>query len=364
MEDPLPECESRSLENASLPGGQGVEDSQAWNAESSMNIAIAIGTSEERECSKKDPGVSQPSPVEDTRLRVCFQSSGQECTADPLVHGCVNTPMKVKPPHNSQQNIRNTHDRKNHIFGLEISLDGPNLECAEGFQEGHQVFQSLPVPSSECTAVEASKPVATPYGLPALYQVDSNSSSCMALAVSSGRLPSSPKWIVRNSFLEIETPSADKLDDLEPYAWTDERAGIIEYQSYPHLTVQSSTQSSLRDETERLLLSSDSSESTESVGSSSISSDESLDVDLMLAPSDTSALQGEHPRGRVAFSEYHKVPRHPVTGHFLSIGSLQHSSGACRPCEWNQRGRSCKYEWRCPYCHHSDHTTSNRRRRR
>merc|ERR1719235_1967091 len=53
----------------------------------------------------------------------------------------------------------------------------------------------------------------------------------------------------------------------------------------------------------------------------------------------------------VHMSEFQQVPRHPTTGEITSIGSAGHFCGNCKPCEWMQRGRPCKYGWRCTYCH-------------
>lgn len=46
-----------------------------------------------------------------------------------------------------------------------------------------------------------------------------------------------------------------------------------------------------------------------------------------------------------------------------SVGSLEHNSGFCRPCDFVSRGRSCREEANCKYCHICG-PTENRRRKR
>lgn len=177
------------------------------------------------------------------------------------------------------------------------------------------------------------------------------------------------KWTVRNSFIEVELPETSEICDGKKDAWTDERADI-EYQTYPHLVLQSfvsrmpSPRGNESDLQHFVHWSSDSADSPEGASSSSSSSDEAVDV--VLAPSDAMAAQGTNPKSTVWLSEYAKVPRHPISGEVMSIGSIQHAPerAACRPCEWMQRGRSCKYGWRCPFCHYVDEHTKYHRRRR
>lgn len=55
---------------------------------------------------------------------------------------------------------------------------------------------------------------------------------------------------------------------------------------------------------------------------------------------------------KISLQSMLQVPRCPSTGAATSLGSAAHfSSGACTPCSWIQRGRSCRYSWLCPYCH-------------
>merc|ERR1711869_166082 len=72
--------------------------------------------------------------------------------------------------------------------------------------------------------------------------------------------------------------------------------------------------------------------------------------DVILAPP-ASGPDG-YKQSIISLAEFSRVLRHPTTGELTSLGSVDHfRSGSCAPCEWLQRRRYCRYDWRCPYCH-------------
>jgi len=93
-----------------------------------------------------------------------------------------------------------------------------------------------------------------------------------------------------------------------------------------------------------------------------MSSDESSDgvdegSEMVIAPQTVKRGVLGSDQSTVFLSEYARVPRHPVTHELMSVGSINHYMGKpCdSPCEWLQRGRSCKSGWRCNFCHIVDH---------
>lgn len=168
-------------------------------------------------------------------------------------------------------------------------------------------------------------------------------------------------WKVHNTFLEVlDCPSEMLQPECVYGSWTDERADVT-YTTYPDLILKSSSQS-------KKLSSSEvpdpedcsSDEFPESCGASS-GSEESMKV--LIAPE----VKGANSSAVISLREIAQIPRHPVTGELLSYGSIEHAKGEhCnKPCEWLQRGRSCKFHWRCPFCHIvTDHRTYIRQRNR
>jgi len=186
------------------------------------------------------------------------------------------------------------------------------------------------------------------------------------------------KLQVKNTFLELGSQGGSENSNEEPkfMSWTDERAGLV-YGSYQHLqehrtaglphhrtpSARSKSCSSVPSQ-----VSSD----TGPISSVHISSDTgpiSSDFSSEGGPtSDMLVVLGGRVEGKkeseVHLSEIQQVPLHPITGEITSIGSAGHFCGSCRPCEWMQRGRPCKYGWRCTYCHIIDEHTSFHRKKK
>jgi len=137
-------------------------------------------------------------------------------------------------------------------------------------------------------------------------------------------------------------------------SWTDERAGLV-YGSYqqwqgPQLGItRSKSCMSARSQVSGLGTSSISSHTGSILSDFSSEGDPTGERLVILGGADLRAE--ESTEGKVSVSEFQQVPRHPTTGEITSIGSAEHFCGTCKPCEWMQRGRPCKYGWRCTYCH-------------
>lgn len=176
----------------------------------------------------------------------------------------------------------------------------------------------------------------------------------------------SQTWRVRNTFIELADSSMDAVTGVQ-CNWTDERTDI-QYGTYPHLVLNSSkTPSSWNNKShltnerfpDNLSLDSfDSSDQGELESHRDSSSGQEFVDEVMIAPSGSERYNGDviSEISGVSLSEYTRVPCHPVTGQRMSIGSIEHLRGGhCnKPCEWLQRGRSCKFGWRCPFCHYLD----------
>jgi len=50
-------------------------------------------------------------------------------------------------------------------------------------------------------------------------------------------------------------------------------------------------------------------------------------------------------------------------GNPTSIGSIEHATGNCAPCDFVLKPAGCKNGLKCPFCHFKDHTASKQRRR-
>lgn len=154
---------------------------------------------------------------------------------------------------------------------------------------------------------------------------------------------------VKNTFFDVVSQGgsgSDKSNDNPKpiLSWTDERAGLI-YGSYPKSPERKAPSARSASLSAR-------SSSMSGISSRSRFSDVSSEgvnkaetVVVLGGQTETTSC------GEVHMSEFQKVPRHPVTGELTSIGSVGHFCGNCKPCEWMQRGRPCKYGWRCSYCH-------------
>eukprot|EP00746_Dinoflagellata_sp_MGD_P153801 gnl/MRDRNA2_/MRDRNA2_84463_c0_seq4.p1 gnl/MRDRNA2_/MRDRNA2_84463_c0~~gnl/MRDRNA2_/MRDRNA2_84463_c0_seq4.p1 ORF type:complete len:464 (+),score=51.43 gnl/MRDRNA2_/MRDRNA2_84463_c0_seq4:139-1392(+) len=163
------------------------------------------------------------------------------------------------------------------------------------------------------------------------------------------------------SWQQDESPNSSWQQDIQFLAWTDKRAGS-EYKSY--WRSDPFRASHPRDESDHVVpvtLSSDLGASYQLTESSVSSHSDGEDTDVLLAGKFVEKGKAAAKTSAVSLSEFRQVPRHPVTGTVTSIGSANHFDGACKPCEWVQRGRICKFGWRCPYCHIiDDHSVYNR----
>eukprot|EP00746_Dinoflagellata_sp_MGD_P000499 gnl/MRDRNA2_/MRDRNA2_100890_c0_seq1.p1 gnl/MRDRNA2_/MRDRNA2_100890_c0~~gnl/MRDRNA2_/MRDRNA2_100890_c0_seq1.p1 ORF type:complete len:480 (+),score=83.12 gnl/MRDRNA2_/MRDRNA2_100890_c0_seq1:85-1440(+) len=171
----------------------------------------------------------------------------------------------------------------------------------------------------------------------------------------------------KNTFLELVSRGGSENSNEEPkiMSWTDERAGLVYGSSQywpvqPHHGIPSAGSSaSVYSQVSGLFTSSKSSDTGPIL--SDISSEGGPISEMLVV------LGGRGPgkkESEVALSEIQQVPLHPITGEITSIGSAGHFCGSCRPCEWMQRGRPCKYGWRCTYCHIIDEHTSFHRKKK
>lgn len=161
---------------------------------------------------------------------------------------------------------------------------------------------------------------------------------------------------VKHTFIHVVKEQVCK--DSKQVPWTDERANFV-YGSYsPHKSCPMPTPTLLESkkiprEPSTMSLRSTSTEET------SASSGEGRLVELL-----DQQLPKEN-TFEVSISESQNLPRNPLTGEVTSIGSAEHFYGRCKPCEWLQRGRECKYGVTCPYCHIIDeHGKYNRKKNR
>jgi hypothetical protein len=191
---------------------------------------------------------------------------------------------------------------------------------------------------------------------------------------------------VKNTFFDIVSqPGSEKSNEKVKESWTDERAGLM-YGSYENASCPQWVMKmpavnqgvSPRHKTPSVKSGLASSISSHSLGSSkeslafsrtrsglsaySSEGDGNSEMVVVLA-GDNGRFDNDKSVSEVRVSEFQKVPRHPTTGEITSIGSAEHFCGNCKPCEWMQRGRPCKYGWRCPYCHIVDEHTGYRRKR-
>jgi hypothetical protein len=173
---------------------------------------------------------------------------------------------------------------------------------------------------------------------------------------------------VKNTFFDVISQhgsgsgSEKSNKEHKVMSWTDERAGLT-YGSYPQVkplthrkapSARSNSLSGLSGPTSSI-----SSHTGSRLSDFSSEGDGSNGHVVVLG----GAAAGK-PLGEVHMSEFQQVPRHPTTGEITSLGSVGHFNGTCRPCEWMQRGRPCKYGWRCTYCHivdeHARYSRKNR----
>jgi hypothetical protein len=174
----------------------------------------------------------------------------------------------------------------------------------------------------------------------------------------------------KNTFLEIVSPgsqsgSENSNQGPKVMSWTDERAGLVygssqHWQGLPHHRVSNSSASEPSQVSLSLWTSDISSADTGPILSDFSSGGGSISEMLVV-------LGGRAPgkkESEVNLSEIQQIPLHPITGEITSIGSAGHFCGSCRPCEWMQRGRPCKFGWRCTYCHIIDEHTSFHRIKR
>jgi hypothetical protein len=174
------------------------------------------------------------------------------------------------------------------------------------------------------------------------------------------------KLQVKNTFFDVVSLGGSEKSNEEPkvMSWTDERAGLS-YGSYqqwqgPQLrTTRSKSSISGHSQVSGLGTSSISSHTGSILSEFSSEGDPTGEMLVVLG-----GRTQEMKECDVRLSEFQQVPRHPTTGEITSIGSAGHFCGTCKPCEWMQRGRPCKYGWRCTYCHIiDDHERYSRKNR-
>jgi hypothetical protein len=175
---------------------------------------------------------------------------------------------------------------------------------------------------------------------------------------------------VKNTFLELVSQGNSNESSNEApkvMSWTDERAGLV-YGSYQHWqglphhripSARSKSSASVHSQVSPLWSSNVSSETFPILSEYSSEGGPTSETLVVLGGRVPGKKESE-----VHLSEIQQVPLHPITGEITSIGSAGHFCGSCKPCEWMQRGRPCKYGWRCTYCHIVDEHTSFHRKKK